>query len=145
MKTSAGNHLKGSVLRIEEGPITYEVTVLLDGCSAQLVAGVPRGRHNILGLEIGSPVIVLIKTQDVVLITDPGDVVFSVRNQLKGTVISITEGAVTADVRVLLDGGVTLSSVITMESVRELGLQVGTDVTAMTRASNVIIGAIKKK
>ncbi len=46
----------------------------------------------------------------------------SARNQLPGTVTSVTEGAVMAEVVVAIDGGHEIVSAITAESVRRLGL-----------------------
>lgn len=143
MKTSARNHLTGTVIRIDQGTVDDEVAVMLDGSGAQVVAVITRARVKILGLEIGTRVMVLVKTHDVILITESDDVVFSARNQLAGAVLSITESAVSADVRVRLDGGGIICAVITMESVRELGLEPGSPVTVMVRASNVIVGALR--
>ena len=64
----------------------------------------------------------------------------SARNQLKGTVTEIQDGAVNARVKVDIGGGNIISSVITMASVRELGLKVGGTAYAVIKASNVMIG-----
>ncbi len=64
----------------------------------------------------------------------------SARNQLKGTVTEIQDGAVNAIVKVDIGGGNIISSVITMASVRELGLKVGGTAYAVIKASNVMIG-----
>lgn len=63
----------------------------------------------------------------------------SARNQLKGTIAEIQEGAVNGIVKIDL-GGVVISSVITMSSIRELGLKVGGEAYAVIKASNVMIG-----
>ena len=62
----------------------------------------------------------------------------SARNQLAGTVTSIDEGAAIANV-VLDVGGHRVVASITVESVRELGLQEGSSVTAVIKASDVMI------
>lgn len=62
----------------------------------------------------------------------------SARNQLAGTVTSITEG--TAIANVALDvGGQRLVASITVEAVHELGLKEGKPVTAIVKASEVIL------
>lgn len=63
----------------------------------------------------------------------------SARNQLPGTIQSIKEGVVTAEVVVRLEGGQELVSVITVESVRSLGLQVGDAVRAVVKSTEVMI------
>lgn len=63
----------------------------------------------------------------------------SARNQLTGKVKSIKEGIVTAEVVVELPGGEEIASVITMTSVHNLGLKVGSDVTAVIKATEVML------
>ena len=63
----------------------------------------------------------------------------SARNQLKGTVVEIQEGAVNGTVKIDV-GGVVISSVITMASIRELGLKVGGEAYAVIKASSVMVG-----
>ena len=64
----------------------------------------------------------------------------SARNVLKGKVTSITTGVVAAEVQVDIGGGNTITSTITVNSVERLGLKVGRDVTAVIKASEVILG-----
>lgn len=62
----------------------------------------------------------------------------SARNQIKGTVKSVTEGAVEA--QVTLDvGGQEITSVITVEAVRELGLAPGMPAVAIIKADHVML------
>lgn len=62
----------------------------------------------------------------------------SARNQLKGTVKAVREGQVTAEVVVDI-GGQEVVSVITLTSVRSLGVKVGDTVTAVIKATDVMI------
>jgi molybdopterin-binding protein len=62
----------------------------------------------------------------------------SARNQLPGTVEAITRGEAIANV-VLEISGQRLVASITVEAVDELGLQEGSQVTAVIKASDVII------
>ena len=62
----------------------------------------------------------------------------SARNQIKGTVTSITQGDAIANVEIDADG-LRLVSSITVEAVKELGLSEGTQVTAIVKASDVIL------
>ena len=64
----------------------------------------------------------------------------SARNQLKGTIVSIEEGAVNAIVKVDIGGGNIVTSSITMNAVRELDLKVGKTAYAVIKASAVMIG-----
>jgi molybdopterin-binding protein len=63
----------------------------------------------------------------------------SARNQIPATVTGIVHGEATANVE-LDAGGVRLVASITTEAARELGLAVGSEVTAIVKASDVILG-----
>jgi molybdopterin-binding protein len=62
----------------------------------------------------------------------------SARNKIDGTVTSITRGEATANVA-LDAGGVRLVASITVEAADELGLAEGSRVTAIIKASDVIL------
>jgi molybdopterin-binding protein len=62
----------------------------------------------------------------------------SARNQIPARVTSITSGEAIANVE-LDASGVRLVASITVEAVRDLGLAVGTEVTAVIKASDVIL------
>jgi molybdopterin-binding protein len=64
----------------------------------------------------------------------------SARNQLTGTIASIDAGAVTSIVHVDLDGGQRVTASITKEAVEDLGLVVGSKVTAVIKSSEVMLG-----
>jgi molybdate transport system regulatory protein len=130
-------------MSIDHGAVNDAVVVLLDGSGTQLVSVITSASVKKLGLEIGSKVVAIFKAPWVILMTDMDGVVFSARNQIKGTIVSITRGAVNAEVRVRSDGGDVVTAIVTMNSVKELGLEAGMPVTAMIKASNVILGAIK--
>jgi molybdopterin-binding protein len=62
----------------------------------------------------------------------------SARNQIPATVTAINAGEAIANV-VLDANGVRLVASITVEAVRELGLGAGSQVTAVIKASDVIL------
>jgi len=64
----------------------------------------------------------------------------SARNQLKGTIVEVKLGVITAEVVVQLDGGQQITSVITVDAVKSLALQVGDQVTAIIKSTEVMIG-----
>ena len=64
----------------------------------------------------------------------------SVRNQFAGKITSIELGAVNSIVRVAIEGGNTITSVISIASVKELGLKEGQDVYVVIKATSVMVG-----
>lgn len=64
----------------------------------------------------------------------------SARNQLKGTVVAIEEGAVNGIVKIDIGGGNIISATISMSAIRELGLKVGGSAYAVIKATSVMVG-----
>ncbi len=64
----------------------------------------------------------------------------STRNQLTGTVASITRGEAMAVVKVTLDGGgQTITASITKEAVQDLALADGKPVTVLVKSTEVML------
>jgi molybdopterin-binding protein len=63
----------------------------------------------------------------------------SARNQLKGTIKTVTKGQTTAHVEIDV-GGTILTASITNEAVDALKLKVGQEAYAVVKASDVMIG-----
>jgi molybdopterin-binding protein len=64
----------------------------------------------------------------------------SARNQLKGEVVSIQEGAVNAIVGIKIASGDVVSATVSMSAVKELNLKVGKEAYAIIKATSVMIG-----
>ncbi len=62
----------------------------------------------------------------------------STRNRLPGTIIEVTKGEVAANVSLRV-GDDHVVALITRESVDELGLQPGMKITAVVKATDVVI------
>lgn len=63
----------------------------------------------------------------------------SARNQLKGTVVSIDEGAVNGIVKIDIGGGNIISATISMAAIKELGLAKGSPAYAVIKATSVMV------
>lgn len=63
----------------------------------------------------------------------------SARNQIKGKAVEVKKGQTTAHVRIDIGNGVIITSSITNEAVDELGLKTGDQVTAIIKASDVMV------
>jgi molybdopterin-binding protein len=66
----------------------------------------------------------------------------SARNMLKGTITEIESGAVNCVVKVDVGGGQIISSMITMDACKDMDLKVGSEVYAIIKSSNVILGTM---
>ena len=64
----------------------------------------------------------------------------SARNQFKGKVVDSQEGAVNGIVKIDIGGGNVMSATISMNAIKELGLEVGKEAYAVVKATSVMIG-----
>ena len=63
----------------------------------------------------------------------------SARNMLKGTVLDVKEGPVNSQVQVDIGGGNTVTSMITTDAARDLGVTQGKQVYVVIKASEVML------
>ncbi|MGW2253072.1 TOBE domain-containing protein [Kitasatospora sp. NPDC001660] len=63
----------------------------------------------------------------------------SIRNQLPGTVSSVTTGEVMATVKVRLSSGQELTAAVTVDAVKDLGLGAGSSVRALVKSTEVAL------
>lgn len=139
MKVSARNVFRGTVKQLRNGSVNAEVVVQLPGGN-DLVAIVTEESVKSLGLAQGKDVVALVKAPWVMLMTDAEGIRLSARNCLAGTVKSVADGAVNAEVVLDLGGGSEVVAVVTRDAVAELGLAAGVKATAVIKASHVILG-----
>lgn len=139
MKVSARNVFKGQVTQVQDGAVNSQVILTLPG-GEQLVAVVTVESIRNLGIAVGKEAIALIKAPWVMLMTESSDIRLSARNCLQGKVLSVTDGAVNAEVVLELAGGSKVYSIVTREAVTELGLAPGVSATAVIKASHIILG-----
>jgi len=66
MRLSARNQLSGSVVAAHAGVLTTTVKVQLEG-GATMTSSITKEAADELGLEVGKPVIVVVKASDVIL------------------------------------------------------------------------------
>ncbi|WCM23213.1 TOBE domain-containing protein [Paraburkholderia bryophila] len=142
VKTSARNQLYGTVSAVTRGSVNDEVSLALAG-GHEIVAVVTHESTETLGLAVGAAAFALIKASWVVLLVEDDSgtpLKLSARNQLRGTVLSVKRGVVSAEVSLGLDGGAVITAVVTNESVDTLELAEGSVAVAAFKASSVILG-----
>jgi molybdate transport system regulatory protein len=138
MKTSARNQFVGSVTSVRAGAVNDEIELTLPG-GTKVVATVTRDSTQALGLRTSMTAIALVKASSVLLATDLEDARVSARNQFAGRVVSVTPGAVNAEVLLEIAGGLHITAIVTQASVKSLGLHPGALATALFDASSVIL------
>ena len=139
MQTSSRNQFLGTVTKVTNGPINSEVILDIGG-GDELVAVITHNSVDHLGLAPGAQAYALVKAPWVILAKDDGKIKTSARNNLRGTIVSLQEGAVNSEVIIELPGGKTVTAIITNDSVQDMELKVGDKACALIKASHIILG-----
>jgi molybdate transport system regulatory protein len=139
MKISARNLLSGTVQEITKGAVNAEVILKLQG-GETVVAIITNSSADSLGLAKGKPAFAIVKASEVIVGKDVEGAKLSARNVLAGEVVRVQDGVVNSEVEIKLPGGTIIVASITKTSVHALGLKVGERVSAIMKASNVMIG-----
>lgn len=139
MKISARNLLAGTVQEVTKGAVNAEVTLKLQGGEA-VVAIITNSSADSLGLAKGKPAFAIVKASEVIVGKGVDSAKLSARNVLAGKVDKVQDGAVNSEVEIKLSGGSVIVASITKSSVHALGLKAGQPVSAIVKASNVMIG-----
>ena len=133
---SARNQLNGKIKSISKGLVNADIVIETDS-DLEISSVITLGSCETMGLEIGSPVVAVVKASNV-LVAIGKDFTISSRNKITGKVKTIVKGAVNDEVVIEADN-TEIVSIITDASVQRLGLAEGTEVSALIKASNVII------
>lgn len=138
MKLSARNKFIGKVVDVTRGAVNGIVKIELSN-GQHITSSITLEAIDDLDITIGKEVTAIIKSTSVLI--GRGHLTLSARNKLSGTIIDINRGAVNAIVKVELPSNVVITSSITLEAVDELDLTIGTEVTAVVKATEVLIMA----
>jgi molybdate transport system regulatory protein len=139
LKTSARNHLSGTVVAVHRGAVNDTIELDVQG-GQRIVASITCESTRQLGLAPGRAAVALIKASSVLLAVPDPALKLSARNQLAGTLSTLRRGAVNAEASITLAGGAAIVAIVTLGSVDALGLAPGQAVVAIIKASNVILG-----
>jgi molybdate transport system regulatory protein len=141
MKLSARNVWLGQVAEIEQGAVNSVVHIQLKG-SDRITSVITDASVKRLGLAAGSEVTAIVKASNVLLGMDIDPQTISARNILSGIISNIIPGAVNDEITIELPGGNTVTSIITSASVKRLGLAVGNPISAVIKASDVLLAVM---
>ena len=139
MKISARNALAGTVKSVTKGAVNAEVVLALQG-GETVVSIITNHSVDTLGLREGSPAYAIIKASEVMIGKNVEGAKLSARNVLAGAVARLEPGAVNSEVEIRLSGGTPVVASITKASVSALDLKQGDKVSAIVKASNVLVG-----
>lgn len=139
MSMSIRNQIPGTVTSVTPGEAMATVKARLTG-GQDITAAITLEAVKELGLAEGSAVRTMVKSTEVSLATGPVTGL-SIRNRIPGTVSDVAIGGAMATVRITVEGG-ELTAAITKDAVADLGLAVGTRVTALIKSTEVSLATV---
>jgi molybdate transport system regulatory protein len=138
MQISARNQISGTVELIEHGKINAEIFIKLKS-GYTLVSVITNTAANNLNLKIGDEVVAIFKSSTVLITTDI-TLNISARNKFQGTIDSVNKDEINTELIIDIGNSDKIASVITTSSYERLKIDIGTQVSAIIKASDVIIG-----
>ncbi len=133
---SARNQVAATVKSVSRGIVNAEVIVTTE-TGMELSSIITLGSCLRMELEPGSPVTAIIKASDVMLAIGSNFAISS-RNCITGKIKNIVPGTVNNEI-VIDAGGTELVSVITQTSADRLALKTQLEVSAVIKASNILL------
>lgn len=135
MKISARNIINGVVTEVQSGAVNGIVKLAFGNNTVS--ATISMAAIEDLGLVAGKEASAFVKATEVMIgVGEIGKI--SARNIWKGTVTAIEEGAVNGIVKLDVDGTV-LSATISMNAIKDLGLTVGCEASAIVKSTSVMM------
>ena len=134
---SARNHFHGIVKEIRKGAVNGIVKLETPGGN-RVSSTISMDAIEDLKLAEGKKACIFVKATEVMLAND--NLKISARNQWKGTVREIKEGAVNAIVKLEIEADVIISATISMAAIKDLALAVGSNAVAIVKSTSVILG-----
>ena len=135
LRTSARNALRGTVTRVEAGPVNAEVALDIAGGQLLVVTLTSRSVRG-LGLFPGRPAIALVKAP-LIRLAPAGAAIPTCRNRLEGVVAAVEHDPETIELTLDIGGGKSL--VVIEEVAAATGLAVGAPAVALIDPAHVIL------
>ena len=139
MAISARNQLNVVITEVKTGAVNSLIVGKTKGGDV-LKATVTTDSEKGLDLKAGKEAVFLFKAPSVIISKGENDLRLSATNQIKGKITAVKEGAINAEIDVRTAGGENLSAIVTNSSVKNLALKKDDEVTAIIKATQIIVG-----
>lgn len=138
MQISARNQIIGTIEKISLGAVNAEIQMKLKS-GKSIVSIITNSSVENLGLATNDEVVAVIKSSNVLLSTQT-NLKLSARNSLNGNIEEIIIGSVNAEVVVNIGNEDKIVAIVTINSIENMGLKIGTSVDVIIKASDIMIG-----
>ena len=141
MSERVTNIFSGQVVNILNSIIVTEITVYVSD-SIKIVAIITSESYESLAVTAGTMISAVVKPTEILVGKGENGSRFSTRNCLVGVVEELKPCDSMVEVIGSLDGGICISALATIESIDEINLQVGDNVSFFFKAFSVILAII---
>ncbi|MGB0990720.1 MAG: TOBE domain-containing protein [Halarcobacter sp.] len=138
MQISARNQIIGKVDKIVSNDVNANI-VIVPRSGHELFANISKEALESLDIKNDDEVIAIFKSNNVLLSTDE-NIAISARNKIKGTITSITKDSTNSEVVLDIGENESIASIITTGAVKRLGLEIGKEIFAFIKSSDIMIG-----
>jgi molybdate transport system regulatory protein len=138
MRTSARNHLVGTISELREGTVNDEAVIDI-GAGLSLRAAVTRKSSRELGLSRPRRQVHVLIKAPFLMLAEAGTGRHAGANRIPGVVRALDDGAVQTEVRIAIGEGRTLTAMVSREAAAESWLQPDSEVIALIAAAHVIL------
>lgn len=138
MQISARNQIIGKVDKIVSNDVNANI-VIVPKSGHELFANISKEALESLDIKNNDEVIAIFKSNNVLLSTDE-NIAISARNKIKGTITSITKDSTNSEVVLDIGENESIASIITTGAVKRLGLEIGKEIFAFIKSSDIMIG-----
>lgn len=138
MQISARNQIQGTVEKITLTDVSALVLIKLKSNNI-LASSITKTAAEELFIKQGDEITAFFKSSNVIIANNE-NLTISARNNFKGTISSIKKDKVNSEVIVNIGNGDSVVSVITSDSVENLNLKENSQVCAIIKSSDIMIG-----
>ena len=139
MQISARNQIIGTIEKISLGAVNAEIQMKLKS-GKSIISIITNNSVENLGLAINDEVVAVVKSNNVLLSTTQNNLQINEINSLKGNIEEINIDSVNAEVVVNIGNEDKIVAIVTINSIENMNLKIGTTVDAIIKASDIMIG-----
>lgn len=140
LKLSVRNAFHCQVVEIIPAPVNVEVKLKVTP-EIEIASIITNASIAELGLTLGRSVVAMVNASSVMLAPRDEALRISARNKIPGVVVDRADGGIDSEVTVDIGGGKTITSVVTQEGAKDLGIAPGVKVWAIFKTSHVILAS----
>lgn len=138
MQISARNQIRGIVDKVIQNDVNANI-VIVPKSSHELFANISKNAIETLNIKKGEEVVAIFKSNNVLISTDE-NLAISARNKIKGKITAITSDSTNSEVILDIGQNESIASIITTGAVKKLKLEIGNEVFAFIKSSDIMIG-----